>query len=175
MQTRHLIGHCSQTITQRRWRSRNQSVSPDYTVVTLVRHWRDAKSRRPVKPVHAGFMVIICCIVLFLSSCSNPLSGISSTGVQQPTPTPPKATLAVSSLARTDGEAENPLRAQLAKVRQIMAGMTLDQKLGQLIIVEYLGNNYSGTGLQYMIAKQFVGGFLYQESDHNFDPPYDVI
>jgi len=74
-----------------------------------------------------------------------------------------------------DGEAESPLRVQLAKVRQIMAGMTLDQKLGQLIIVEYLGNSYTGTGLQYMIAKQFVGGFLYQESDHNFDPPYDVI
>jgi beta-N-acetylhexosaminidase len=175
MQTRHLMGQCSLTIMQRRWRSRNQSVSPDYTVVTMLRHWRDVRRRRPVKPIHAGLMVMLSCIVLFLSSCSNPLSGISSTSVQQLTPTPPKATPAVSPIARTDGEAENPLRAQLAKVRQIMGGMTLDQKLGQLIIVEYLGNNYTGTGLQYMIAKQFVGGFLYQESDHNFDPPYDVI
>jgi beta-N-acetylhexosaminidase len=56
-----------------------------------------------------------------------------------------------------------------------MAGMTLDQKLGQLIIVEYLGNSYTGTGLQYMIANQYVGGFLYQESNHNFASPYDVI
>jgi len=56
-----------------------------------------------------------------------------------------------------------------------MAGMTLDQKLGQLIIVEYLGNSYTGTGLQYMIANQYVGGFLYQESNHNFTSPYDVI
>jgi beta-N-acetylhexosaminidase len=53
--------------------------------------------------------------------------------------------------------------------------MTLDQKLGQLIIVEYIGNNYAGTELQYMIAKQYVGGFLYQESNHNFEPPYNVI
>jgi len=114
-------------------------------------------------------------MLLFLSSCSNPLSGNVSSGAQQTTPTLPKATPALSPIARMDGEAESPLKAQLAKVRQIMAGMTLDQKLGQLIIVEYLGNNYTGTGLQYMIANQFVGGFLYQESNHNFDPPYDVI
>jgi len=54
-----------------------------------------------------------------------------------------------------------------------MAGMSLDQKLGQLIMLEYLGNSYEGSGLQYMIAKQFVGGFMYQESNHNFDAPYD--
>jgi len=56
-----------------------------------------------------------------------------------------------------------------------MAGMTLDQKLGQLLIVEYIGNSYTGTDLQYMIAKQYVGGFLYQEINQNFTPPYDVI
>ncbi|HZU68724.1 MAG TPA: glycoside hydrolase family 3 N-terminal domain-containing protein [Ktedonobacteraceae bacterium] len=64
---------------------------------------------------------------------------------------------------------------ELEKVQQIMAGMTLDQKLGQLIIVEYLGNDYSASGLQYMVSQQYVGGFLYQESNHNFDPPYDQI
>ena len=175
MQTRHLMRQCSLAIMQRRWRSRNQSVSPDYAAVTTLRHWRDARRRRPLKSIHAGLMLVICCMLLFLSSCSNPLSGIASSGAQQPTPTLPKATPALSQIARMDGEAESPLRVQLAKVRQIMAGMTLDQKLGQLIIVEYLGNSYTGTGLQYMIAKQFVGGFLYQESDHNFDPPYDVI
>jgi beta-N-acetylhexosaminidase len=26
-----------------------------------------------------------------------------------------------------------------------------------------------------MIAKQYVGGFLYQESNHNFEPPYNII
>lgn len=56
-----------------------------------------------------------------------------------------------------------------------MAGMTLDQKLGQLLIVEYIGNSYTGTDLQYMIAQQYVGGFLYQEINQNFTPPYDVI
>jgi beta-N-acetylhexosaminidase len=175
MQTEHLMRQCSLAIMQQRWSTRHLCVSPDYVAVATLWHWRDARRRRPVKLIHAGFMVMICCMLLFLSSCSNPLSGNGSSGAQQPTPTLPKATSALSPIARMDGEAETPLRAQLAKVRQIMAGITLDQKLGQLIIVEYLGNSYSGTGLQYMIAKQFVGGFLYQESDHNFDPPYDVI
>jgi beta-N-acetylhexosaminidase len=55
-----------------------------------------------------------------------------------------------------------------------MAGMTLDQKLGQLVMVEYLGNSYQGSGLQEMIAQQFVGGFMYQASNHNFDAPDNV-
>ncbi|WP_052889156.1 glycoside hydrolase family 3 protein [Thermogemmatispora carboxidivorans] len=53
--------------------------------------------------------------------------------------------------------------------------MTLDQKLGQLIIVEYLGHDYQGSGLQEMVRDQYVGGFMYQESNHNFDAPYDSI
>ncbi len=175
MQTGHLIRQCSLAIVQQQWSTRHLCVSPDYAAVASLQHWRDARRRRSVKLIHAGLMVMICCMLLFLSSCSNPLSGDVSSGEQQPTPTLSKATPALSPIAGTDGEGESLLRAHLAKVRQIMAGMTLDQKLGQLIIVEYLGNSYSGTGLQYMIARQFVGGFLYQESDHNFDPPYDVI
>jgi beta-N-acetylhexosaminidase len=66
------------------------------------------------------------------------------------------------------------MRVALGKVQSIMQGMSLDQKLGQLIVVEYLGSSYQGSSLQYMIAQQNVGGFMYQESNHNFDPPYDV-
>jgi beta-N-acetylhexosaminidase len=175
MQTRHLMRQCSLAIMQRQWSSRHLSISPDYAAVATLQHWRDARRKDPLKSLYGGLMVVICCMLLFLSSCSNPLEGTASSGAQRPTPTLPKATPSLSPIARMDGEAESPLRIQLAKVRQIMADMTLDQKLGQLIIVEYLGNSYTGTGLQYMIAKQFVGGFLYQESDHNFDPPYDVI
>ncbi len=121
----------------------------------------------------SGISMLMCCILLLLSSCSGLAGSAKSAeptpGLSKPSPSPTLAR------ARTDSAAESPLKAQLAKVQQIMAGMTLDQKLGQLIIVEYLGNNYTGTGLQYMIAKQYVGGFLYQESNHNFAPPYDVI
>ena len=66
------------------------------------------------------------------------------------------------------------LQKQQRKVRQIMQGMSLDQKLGQLIVVEYIGTDYAATGLQEMVAQQFVGGFMYQESNHNFDAPYNA-
>jgi beta-N-acetylhexosaminidase len=82
----------------------------------------------------------------------------------------------VPVLPKTDSNGiatEGVPRAELAKIQKIMASMTLDQKLGQLIVVEYIGNSYQN-GLQYMISQQFVGGFMYQESNHNFDAPYDV-
>jgi len=128
------------------------------------------------KPNHAILTLMLCYVLLFFSSCSNPLSSFDSATLEHPTPTLSKATISSSPKGiRTDSNVESPLKAQLAKVQQIMAGMTLNQKLGQLLIVEYLGNSYTGTELQYMIAKQYVGGFLYQESNHNFEPPYNNI
>jgi beta-N-acetylhexosaminidase len=131
---------------------------------------------RIIKPSHTTLVLALWCMMLIFSSCSNPLSGIDSTTIEHPTPTPSEASITPSSKGtRTDSNIESPLKVQLAKVQQIMAGMTLDQKLGQLLIVEYIGNSYAGTELQYMVAKQYVGGFLYQESNHNFEPPYNTI
>ena len=128
------------------------------------------------KPDQAVLILVLCCMLLFFSSCANPLSVFDAPPVDHPTPTLPKASITQSpSGIRTDNSIESPLKVQLAKVQQIMSEMTLDQKLGQLLVVEYLGNSYSGTELQYMIAKQYVGGFLYQESNHNFDLPYNNI
>ena len=128
------------------------------------------------KPNQAVLMLVLCYVLLFFSSCANPFSVFDATPIDHQTSTLPKASITGSpSGIRTDNNIESPLKVQLAKVQQMMAEMTLDQKLGQLLIVEYLGNSYTGTELQYMIAKQYVGGFLYQESNHNFDPPYDNI
>src|SRR5947209_4718342 len=126
------------------------------------------------KRVHY-FIVILCSLVIFLSSCSGLLPGTSSTSTPTRNIAGPTPTLqSVQPKADSHGIPTEALtRAQLEKVQQIMAGMTLDQKLGQLIVVEYLGNNYQD-GLQYMISQQYVGGYAYQESNHNFDPPYNV-
>ncbi len=125
-------------------------------------------------PNNTIVMLALCYVLLFFSSCSNPLSVFDSATIVHPTPTLSKTSMTPSPTGiRTDSNVESPLKGQLAKVQQIMAGMTLDQKLGQLLIVEYLGNSYAGTELQFMIAKQYVGGFLYQESNHNFEPPYN--
>ncbi len=125
--------------------------------------------------LHACSIFILCCMVIFLSGCSDLLSGISDTPTPTPTFTRPTATLIPVQL-KADSQGiptESLTRSQLEKVQSIMAGMSLNQKLGQLIVVEYIGNNYQG-GLQYMISQQFVGGYMYQESNHNFDSPYDV-
>ncbi|MEO8974122.1 MAG: glycoside hydrolase family 3 N-terminal domain-containing protein [Ktedonobacteraceae bacterium] len=62
----------------------------------------------------------------------------------------------------------------LAKAQQIMAGMSLEQKLGQLILVEYLGNNYANSGLQEMVEQQYVGGFMLQQVNGNFAAPDNI-
>ncbi len=135
------------------------------------------RRRYPVsKPNNTVLTLVLCYILLSFSSCSNPLSGFDSATIAHPTPILSTASITPSPTGlKTDSNAESPLKAQLAKVQQIMAGMTLDQKLGQLLIVEYIGNSYASTDLQYMVAKQYVGGFLYQESNHNFKPPYNII
>lgn len=128
------------------------------------------------KSNRAILLLLLCYALLFFSSCANILSGFDTATIKHPTSTITRVTITPSQKSnKSDSNIESPLKVQLAKVQKIMAGMTLDQKLGQLLIVEYLGNSYTRTELQYMVAKQYVGGFLYQQSNHNFDPPYNSI
>jgi beta-N-acetylhexosaminidase len=111
---------------------------------------------------HTGFIFLMSFLLVFLSACSTPEKATT------PAPTP-TAKLALST------PTPDPLQRAKASVLQLMAGMSLDQKLGQLIVVEYLGNNYQDSGLQYMITQQYVGGVLYQDINHNFDPPENTV
>ncbi len=68
----------------------------------------------------------------------------------------------------------------ITKVHQIMQGMTLDEELGQMLLVEYIGSDYTdpNTELRSMIIQGHVGGYLYQPGalvNKNFDPPADTI
>lgn len=131
--------------------------------------------RRHNNPAFICFTLLMCFLLLTLSSCAE--LGIDTSSVS-PTPTKqttPWATVfpAQPKLDSNSVKTEAISRHYLEKIQQMMASMSLDQKLGQLIVVEYLGNNYQN-GLQYMISQQFVGGFMYQESNHNFDSPYNV-
>src|SRR5258706_3007721 len=139
-----------------------------------------ASKKKPSKgkacsPAYACFTIVMCYVLLLLSSCSGLLSSVDSQNPQRITPTPAKPSPTSTHTTKTDSAPESPLKVELAKVQQIMANMTLDQKLGQLIIVEYLGNDYSASGLKDMISQQYVGGFLYQQSNHNFEAPYNEI
>lgn len=67
------------------------------------------------------------------------------------------------------------MRTRLTKIQQMIQQMTLEQKIGQLLIVEYFGSDYQSTALPYMISQQFVGGYLYQPINHNFDGAMGTI
>lgn len=118
-------------------------------------------------------LLILSVLLVLLTACTGPLSAASSSNVPvvtrtvgfTPTPTPdpfPTAT-------------PDPLQAAKARVVQIMSGMSLEQKLGQLIVVEYIGNNYQASGLRYMVTQQYIGGVLYQYVNHNFDAPENTV
>lgn len=121
-----------------------------------------------------GYAVLlwISVLLMFLTSCSNPLDAGTSAAINTPVAFQPTAT-ASPSLVPTS--TPDPLQAAKARVLQIMSGMSLDQKLGQLIVVEYLGNDYQGSGLQYMVTQQYIGGILYQYVNHNFSSPENTV
>ncbi len=119
--------------------------------------------------------VIMCCMVLFLSGCAGLTFG---TPALTPTPdrsmTPTATTEHQKPTETSTPQVVNIPQRDLAKAQQIMAGMSLEQKLGQLILVEYLGNNYANSGLQEMVEQQYVGGFMFQQVNRNFAAPDNV-
>src|SRR5947209_1682422 len=120
-------------------------------------------------------LIILCCMTL-LFGCANPSSDVAPTHPSSPIPTSGSLTPTAEPVpTKADtSNAEALLRQHMEKVQHIIDSMSLDQKLGQLIIVEYLGNNYQASGLQYMITQEYVGGFMYQESNGNFNGSYAI-
>ena len=120
-------------------------------------------TRGHIRPIYTGIALLMCWLALTFAGCGHQITN----GTALSTATVPQPPL--------DTMEGNIPQAELAKVQKIIAGMSLEQKLGQLLVVEYVGNSYQGSGLQYMITQQFVGGFIYQPVNHNFDPPYNTI
>ena len=120
-------------------------------------------------------LIILCCMTL-LFGCANPSSDVAPAHPSSPIPTSGSLTPTAEPVpTKADtSNAEALLRQHMEKVQHIIDSMSLDQKLGQLIIVEYLGNNYQASGLQYMITQEYVGGFMYQESNGNFNGSYAI-
>jgi beta-N-acetylhexosaminidase len=122
-------------------------------------------------------LILLCCCLTLLTSCVRTPTQLRSitSSVSQATPIVSAPHLPLSGAQRQALEQILLLNRQKARAEQILQGMTLAQKLGQMIMVEYLGNSYQDSGLQYMIQQEHVGGFMYQASNHNFDAPYDQI
>ena len=115
-------------------------------------------------------------ILIFFSGCSNTTNSLLSTSSPSPKIASSSPTLEKPPETKTEAQ----LRANLTKVHQIMQGMTLDEELGQMLLVEYIGSDYTdpNTALRSMIIQGHVGGYLYQPGalvNKNFDPPADTI
>ena len=120
------------------------------------------------------FLLLLCCIAFLFTSCAD------VTGMTSSSSTTTGSTTASTSPAHPKSdvngiETEDALRVHLTKVDQMMHGMSLDEKLGQLLMVEFFGSDYQNTELPYMVSQQYVGGFLYQPVNHNFDAPNNTI
>jgi beta-glucosidase-like glycosyl hydrolase len=124
---------------------------------------------RKRKSVMSSLCVVSC--LLLLSGCSILPANISSLiSPSQVTtkPLPPTPTLSPAELA---------LQREQAKAQSMLKGMSQDDKLAQMIMVEFVGVDYVSTGLQQMVAQQHVGGVLYQPTQYgngNFEPPCDT-
>ena len=119
------------------------------------------------------FVILLCCMLFFLTGCADP-TGITASSTSSGSAT--ASTSPAQPKSDSNGiETEETLRARLTKVDSIMQGMSLDEKLGQLLMVEFFGSDYQSTELPYMVSQQYVGGFLYQPVNHNFEAPNNTM
>src|SRR5947209_11881848 len=95
---------------------------------------------------YCQYIFTSCIIVLLFSEYGSPLANHKVTQIK-----PMAAHKAVISYTiapkadATNFSSEALLRERLTKVEQMIQGMTLEQKLGQLIMVEYLGTDYQAS------------------------------
>src|SRR6266568_3386712 len=101
-----------------------------------------------------------CCLLLLLSGCSNTSSNT------QPTPLP-NGTLAVSTSIPVNLAPQPTVPITDSGIAQgIVSGMTLAQKLGQMVIVEFYGSTLNGD-LMAMLKNYEVSGVLIENKNGN--------
>src|SRR5689334_11488951 len=103
--------------------------------------------RRRVGFAYSHLIMLLCCLAFLFSGCTTQWAVSTSRVVV--TPSPVATRIAMTPQLRPTENAEAKLAQQrVLKVNEILGGMTLEQKLGQLILVEYLGQDYQASGLQ---------------------------
>jgi beta-N-acetylhexosaminidase len=102
-------------------------------------------------------LFLICCICILGGCSSLPFNLTSSVN---------SANNKASSSKATNITTPTPDPIQV-KVQSLLSKMSLNDKLAQMIIVEYVGSDYAASGLQEMVAQQHVGGVLYQPDGNN--------
>src|SRR5258708_17416181 len=90
-------------------------------------------SFRRVTSLYTVFAIVMCYILLALSGCGNPAKGSIVPSTQKTPRSSPTSLPLHSRIGGPEVTTESILRAQLARVQQIMAGVSLLQKIVQLL------------------------------------------
>src|SRR3989440_2488617 len=105
------------------------------------------------------YIAVLCCLSLILSGCASLFSGVSGNG----STTAPVVT--VTGLTAVTGASPTPASdSDLAS--KLVQGMTLDEKLGQMVIVEFYGSTLNAD-LIHMISINRVSGVLIENKNGN--------
>ncbi len=115
--------------------------------------WLDDERRSHKGRTAIKLLVVLCCLLLVVSGCSPASSGAPPATEPAPTPTI-QSTVAGKSLNDAD------------LVTAIVHNMSLDQKLGQMVIVEFYGANFN-SDLQQMISQNSISGVLIENKNGN--------
>src|SRR5438270_8522699 len=103
-------------------------------------------------------IVILSCLALILSGCVSLFSGVGSSPEPTVVAVWPTLTATPSPTATTLTDA--------ALASSIVQNMTLDEKLGQMVIVEFYGSTLNGD-LQHMIQENHISGVLIENKNGN--------
>src|SRR5581483_2032239 len=99
-------------------------------------------------------LLLACCMLLLLSGCASPFAGARSQASPTPFPSP------------TPSPTPVPLQTDEEVARALVQKMSLDQKLGQMVISEFYGSTLTGDLLQ-MIKNSQISGVLIENQNGN--------
>src|SRR6266581_2829123 len=106
------------------------------------------------------YITILFCLLLILSACSSSPDSSNSASQETPISIAPQPTAGVTPIPTTGPLTDSEL------AQRIVHGMTLDQKLGQMVIVEFYGSTLNGD-LTQMIQGNQVSGVLIENKNGN--------
>src|SRR6266566_1082424 len=107
----------------------------------------------------SAFALILFCLLVIFSGCASLFSGVTSSASQST----PVITLKPSP---TPSPSPTPPLTNSQLAQRIVQGMSLDQKLGQMVIVEFYGATLNSDLIQ-MIQSNRVSGVLIENKNGN--------
>ena len=102
------------------------------------------------------YIITLCCLLFSISACAS--SSTPSTNYTSPS--------ATASLQRATALPTPTPITDAAIVAQMVKGMTLDQKLGQMVIVEFYGSTLTSDLMQ-MVQSNSISGVLIENKNGN--------